>query len=102
MTLDVTAEIDAMVAEQGQDVTIAGVTSKAILDTTDLGVLAGEVTEVDAGLIVFTCKTGTFPGLAVGVALATLDPAGLPVVYHVRQSLRIGDGNLTQIFVSVD
>lgn len=93
MTLDVTAEIDAMLAEQGQDVTIAGVTAKAMLNTTDLGLLAGELTEVDAGLIVFEAKTGAFPGLAVGASLVSNS-----ITYKIRQWLRVGDGRMTQIF----
>lgn len=93
MTLDVTAEIDAMLAEQGQDVTIAGVTAKAILNTTDLGTLAGEITEVDAGLIVFEAKTGAFPGLAIGIDLVSN-----ATTYRIRQWLRVGDGQMTQIF----
>ena len=93
MTFDSTADIDAMLEEQGQPVTVAGVTARAILNTTDLGLLAGEATEVDAGLVVFEARSDAFPGLAVGVDLVSG-----ATTYKVLQFLRVGDGKTVHIF----
>jgi len=86
------AEIEFLLSEMGQDVTVGGVTVKGILDSTDLGLLAGEAIEIDARLTVFWIHTGSLP-LSIGAPLLSDS-----ITYRVREWLQVGDGALTQVF----
>ena len=76
------------------DVTIDGVTVKGFFDPTDEEALAGEGTSSMGEVSKVRVRTGSLPGLGVGVACIVDGDS-----YSVRQYMRITDGLWTLIFL---
>lgn len=88
-------DLDALAEDLGQaDVTIDGVTVKGFFDPTDEEALAGEGTSSMGERLAVRVRTGSLPGLGIGVA-CIVDA----VDYSVRQYRRLTDGCFTLIML---
>jgi hypothetical protein len=92
--LDDGSDIMAMLDELGVSVSLGANETKGLIDYADELVLETDVTASVGKMMAVTIKTGSLPGLAVGMAL-TVDG----VNYKAREVLRTGDGALTRIML---
>ena len=90
------SEIDTMLAEFGQDVSVAGVTVKGIVERRNVEVLEGEGFGVAQEVIV-TLKTGSLQGLGVGVAFNADGES-----FYVMEMKQTGDGAVTEVHLAKD
>ena len=86
------ADIPAMLAEFGVDVTIAGVTAKGIQDRQGRAVLDGEPGEVSDAVETVIVQTGAFAGLSIGVSIVVDG-----ITFKVSDAQPFEDGALTRI-----
>jgi len=77
----------------GVPVTIGAVTAKCLRDEADEETLTGEWAYLIGKAVVVTCKTGTFPALAVAVAM-TVDGVAMKAAHVLVEGL---DGGTTRI-----
>lgn len=85
-------DIQPMLDGFGIPATVGGVTARGIRDTQDEAVAAAEDGSFIGRVVTLIVKTGTFPGLAEGVAITVEGTA-----YTVRQQWLIEDGALTRV-----
>lgn len=90
-------DIALLLADSGQDVSVAGVTTKGFVERKTIEVVEGGETFAMGIEIRVTVKSDSLPGLAVGVDLSVDG-----IVHKVREFKRIGDGALTEILVALE
>lgn len=89
------SDIPALLADFGVDITVGGITTKALLDVADEEMLELAKTvgsSVVGKAIVFTFQTSALPAVDVGQELVSEQ-----VTYTIRQRMRGGDGALTKL-----
>ena len=90
--------IDLMLAEVGEDVTIGGVTGKAVFDETDEELLRAAMAHLLGKSVAMTVRTSKFPALIVGIAVLRVGPPSTN--YQVFQRIQLGDGALTKTILA--